>query len=228
MQGPLPPAPDVRAVRRSRIAVLERLIGFGMQLVESLKQRFAGKSAVARILELARLARWITLAVFLRARIDCGDLDAPRQPKTARTRAVGAAEGDADPRPEREALEAADRPQRAPRAYALAGYLDRPFGEVVGLICKGLGIKPDWAAWAGEPWAQEEIRTRPPKSPYANHAGDPPGDAAQELPPPPPEAVRPAAPPGLPAPPLNRQARRAQARRARKRSAQRRASGAAA
>ena len=27
-------------------------------------------------------------------------------------------------------------------------YLDRPFGEVVARICKGLGMKPDWAAWA--------------------------------------------------------------------------------
>src|SRR2546422_732824 len=78
--------------------------------------------------------------------------------------------------PGREALEAADRPQPGPRLYALAGYLDRPFGEVVALICKGLGIKPDWAAWAGEPRGQEEIRPRPPKSPYAHYAGDPPDD----------------------------------------------------
>src|SRR5213080_2914514 len=100
-------------------------------------------------------------------------------------------------------------------------------------------MTPDWDAWSCEPWAQEELRTRPPTSPYADYAGAPPTDAAKELPPPPiaqlsnpkprpsppPAAMRLAAPPGLPAPPpQNRHARRAEARAALKRAAQRRAS----
>ena len=87
-------------------------------------------------------------------------------------------------------------------------------------------MKPDWAAWAPEPWAQQEIATRPPTSPYATYAGgEPPVDAVKDPPPPilraahpspPPDTPRLAAPPGLPAPPPNRKARRAQAREARR------------
>ncbi|HZZ36577.1 MAG TPA: hypothetical protein VFE03_12695, partial [Caulobacteraceae bacterium] len=125
-----------------------------------------------------------------------------------------------------------DAPRQSERR--LERYLDMPFGEAVGRICKGLGIKPDWAAWAAEPWAQEERRTRPEGSPYAGSAAEPPGEGARELPPPPavspnsgpePHALAQPEPPRRPppGPPPNRKARRIQARMARKRAAQTRA-----
>ncbi|HZZ37231.1 MAG TPA: hypothetical protein VFE03_16030, partial [Caulobacteraceae bacterium] len=112
-------------------------------------------------------------------------------------------------------------------------YLDMPFGEAVGRICKGLGVKPDWAAWAAEPWAQEERRTRPQGSPYAGDADEPPAEAPAKKPPPAvpsepgpePHSVAHPEPPWRPppGPPPNRQMRRAQARMARKRASQNRA-----
>jgi hypothetical protein len=43
----------------------------------------------------------------------------------------------------------------------------RPLGEIVALICKDLGLEPDWDRVAREFWAEEEIRRPPPGSPYA-------------------------------------------------------------
>jgi hypothetical protein len=43
----------------------------------------------------------------------------------------------------------------------------RPLGEMVALICKDLGLEPDWDRLAGEYWAEAEIKRPPPGSPYA-------------------------------------------------------------
>ncbi|MGZ3400761.1 MAG: hypothetical protein ACXWKX_15340 [Caulobacteraceae bacterium] len=43
----------------------------------------------------------------------------------------------------------------------------RPLGEIVALICKDLGLEPDWGRIAGEYWAEAEIAKRPTGSPYA-------------------------------------------------------------
>src|SRR5260221_11037644 len=81
MQGAIPTR-DVKTLRMSRMAVLERLIAFGMQVVRGLKT--SGKSLVACALDFARISRWIRVAIFLCSRIDDGALDAPRPPKQAR------------------------------------------------------------------------------------------------------------------------------------------------
>src|SRR5258706_4369208 len=129
-------------------------------------------------------------------------MDEPPPPKKLRVRKA-AADNDADRDSDVEPREAAEALMRTPREYEhLECYLDRPFGEVVALICKGLGMTPDWTAWADEPWAQEEIRTQPPTSPYFT------GVPLEALPPPRPDPIRSAPPPG---PPLHRQAPRAQA-----------------
>ena len=44
---------------------------------------------------------------------------------------------------------------------------ERPMGETVALVCKDLGIEPDWALLADIYWAQLEIKHPPPGSPYA-------------------------------------------------------------
>jgi hypothetical protein len=55
----------------------------------------------------------------------------------------------------------------------------RPVGEVVALICKDLGLEPDWDRVAGEWWARSEINRSPPGSPFAGWKAG----RAEELPP---------------------------------------------
>jgi hypothetical protein len=222
-------AQDVIAVRMSRVAVLERLIVFARSVLASVLRTDLGAWL--------RIGRWLRIALLLKVHINNGALDGPREPRKVRAQS-DAAEKAFDPQAllaaelrsfqqELKGLFAFERDDQAKRELAEAqAYLDRPFGEVVALICKGIGMTPDWDAWASEPWAQEEIRTQPPGSPYA---GDPPkaspGPPPELQPPAAPGAMRRAGPPGRPAPPAeplqNRKARRA--REASPRSARRRA-----
>ena len=61
-------------------------------------------------------------------------------------------------------------------------FQDRPLGATVALICRGLGLKPDWSQWAGEDWALAEARDRAPGSPYAGPAAAEP-EGRSPLPP---------------------------------------------
>lgn len=49
--------------------------------------------------------------------------------------------------------------------------LDRPIGELVALICRDLGLSPDWDRLAEEAWAKDEIKAASPGSPFAARAG---------------------------------------------------------
>jgi hypothetical protein len=44
--------------------------------------------------------------------------------------------------------------------------LQRPLGEMVALICRDLGLHPDWERLAGEAWAVEEAEEGDPRSPF--------------------------------------------------------------
>jgi hypothetical protein len=55
--------------------------------------------------------------------------------------------------------------------------LTRPVGELVALICRDLGLDPDWDRLSLEAWAEAEIAAAPPGSPFK--------------PPPPQGAIRP-------------------------------------
>lgn len=44
----------------------------------------------------------------------------------------------------------------------------RPVGEIIALICRDLGLSPDWTRLAEEAWAQEEIRGGAPGSPFTS------------------------------------------------------------
>ena len=46
--------------------------------------------------------------------------------------------------------------------------MTRPFGEIVALICRDLGLKPDWDALSGEIWAEEEIGAAAGDSPFGD------------------------------------------------------------
>jgi hypothetical protein len=42
----------------------------------------------------------------------------------------------------------------------------RPVGELVAMLCRDLGLEPDWDALAAEAWAQAEIDSAPEGSPF--------------------------------------------------------------
>src|SRR5439155_532705 len=79
----------------SRIAILQRLIDFGMRWLSSLREDRKGLSLIAVALAFARVARWVGVAIFVSFRIDHGALDAPRPPKTARARRTDDLDADA-------------------------------------------------------------------------------------------------------------------------------------
>jgi len=175
MPGPSQTA--VLALRASRIAILKRLAELGAGLIAGVKRRVeveapASDALVALSLYFARISRWVRLAIALCWHIQRGDWDEPSPPRPPRPRrdAGLTAEGRAEYRLAAAELRLERDPpdyERPEREERFEPYLERPFGEVVALICRGLGVEPDWEAWAAEPWAQEEIRTRPPTSPYA-------------------------------------------------------------
>ena len=212
-----PPTPE--AVRDSRMAALERLLTFGMAALTALDaEPGASLSWVNRF---CRLTHWMRLAMALIWRFAEGAVFRIAGLHQPRRR-------DPDAEPAAEAPERAERAESLEdRAEPVDAYLDRPFGEVLALICKGLGMTPDWAAWASEPWAQLEIHHRTPASPYTDPTREletltvPPEPAREPDPSPTLQPPRPrAAPPPRATPqtaPPNRKARRRLA------SAQRRA-----
>ena len=45
--------------------------------------------------------------------------------------------------------------------------LDRPVSEIIALVCRDLGLAPDWGRLAEEAWAQDEIRSGVAAAPLA-------------------------------------------------------------
>lgn len=76
--------------------------------------------------------------------------------------------------------------------------MSRPISEIIDVICRDLGLNPDWAVLAQEGWAQEELRTPAPGPRLAPFAALRPGDLSLRPPRPPPGFP----PPGFPPPNL--------------------------
>jgi len=54
-------------------------------------------------------------------------------------------------------------------------FLDLPMEDLVELICKDLGVKPDWERWDGyewPPWRTDKTRTKPASCPPVARQGD--------------------------------------------------------
>jgi len=49
--------------------------------------------------------------------------------------------------------------------------LTRPVGELIALICRDLGLSPDWSLLAEEAWAQAEIAGGEAQSPFVSPPG---------------------------------------------------------
>jgi len=61
--------------------------------------------------------------------------------------------------------------------------LDRPVSEIIELICRDLGIAPDWSRLAQEAWAEEEIRSGAAGAPLSGLRRLEPPAAAEPRPP---------------------------------------------
>jgi hypothetical protein len=207
-----PGQPDLIALRRSRIDILMRLGEVARERLAGVTHRLESEPHTDRLLTTlsicyARISRWIRLIITLCLHIERGAWDEPRPPHPMRRRREGAeraAEALAETRLAAEPGRDPEDDERPEPEETFDAYLARPFGEVVALICRGLGVTPDWAAWSAEPWAQEERRTRPATSPYADWpepaaevgqgAIKPPWSSASAEPLPSPGAMRPRPP----------------------------------
>ena len=174
--APHPSAPaDVAAAARARaegrMVMLARLAEIGMGIAEACGQRaqrqpeegtegladaspaHAAPAQADLCLAFARVARAVRLTLALQARLE-NDLDSLGREAAHQHRlrilrlADRAIEAETDDRREAEALSETVR-ERLHDDEDWGDLAARPPGETVTLICKDLGLSPDWAAWFG-------------------------------------------------------------------------------
>jgi hypothetical protein len=66
---------------------------------------------------------------------------------------------------------AAEARERLEHDEIYGDVLTRPVGELIALICRDLGLSPDWSRLAQEAWAQEEIASGQVGSPFIPRQG---------------------------------------------------------
>jgi hypothetical protein len=184
---PLADASAARAVRH--MGVLAELAEIGMALARTLPGSDAVKCDMG--LAYSRLSRSIRQTIALEARIDADE----------RARAAGIVVEAAQKWEAREdriegvvtriiRAEAADNGDAERLLDEMCEHLEdedvyddysrRPTGEIIALICKDLGLEPDWSRWEGRDWAVEAAQTLPsgPERPLSQ----PPDGACQRPP----------------------------------------------
>lgn len=167
-----------RALCERQIAMLGEIAVEGLRLIKALgRQVEAAQEQGARIeptvgLTYAKLARAVRLTLMLQdklikavhdrgrhlAWLAAGDtVQAERQRKTRVkhiVERVAARECDTWNEVERLVREASER---LDQDDLYGGVLNRPVSELIAMICKDLGLEPDWSLLVAEAWAQEEI-----------------------------------------------------------------------
>jgi hypothetical protein len=196
--APDTPAAWARPLHEEHIALLGRLAHMGMGLAETIERQVKtadaeGEPVSERApIDFARVARAVRLTLMLRARLikDLEDRD--------RAVAQGAAWAATNVRFERDDL-ANDRKARVTRIVErIAGrqyddaetierliwetgerldgddlyghVLDRPVSELIDMLCRDMGLDPDWPSLAQEAWAREEMAGGDPGWPFAGLA----------------------------------------------------------
>ena len=173
--------------RERRLKMLDRLAEAGMELVEALVAQ--GKGTGPKVVEgdvglaFGRVSRGVRLAVLL-----AEQLSEPGENPREIARAAEAARAQAQAEHRKAHIDRAVRVVRRVardhcrhEEYGAYGYaarerLDdddiyglvatRPVGELVALICRDLGLQPDWDALAEEAWAKAEIASEAAGSPF--------------------------------------------------------------
>lgn len=132
---------------RLRVAALDQWAAAGVALAGALVSE-SERGLIDAARRLARIAQAVRLAVALAMRLSQPDNPAfqpiPARPRPARP-AERHARADAAP---------GDKPRRrrgvADREISDAAILRRPLVEIVRLICRNLGVVPDWSLWTEE------------------------------------------------------------------------------
>jgi hypothetical protein len=190
-----PRGADERARARieRQLQVLDELVDIALEVARAVERRARDAAAEADIGGLtsacAKATRAVRLTVLLQSRlikelqgienmaeirartaaaVELARLEDPVFGQKARVeriveRVVRDACGGDDPGVERLMIEACDRLDDED-LYGLV--LSRPVGELVALVCRDLGLHPDWARLAEESWAREEIESEAAGSPF--------------------------------------------------------------
>ena len=180
--GCAPPSPE------RRLKMLDRLAEAGMEIIDALtaQAKGTGPKVVEGDLALAfgRVSRAVRMAVLLQDQLTPGLKDPEEAAKQAEAqgrkahidRAVRVVRRVARDHCRHEpfavstyAREAAERLDDDD-IYALVA--SRPVGELVALICRDFGLEPDWDALSAEAWAQAEIDSGAPGSPFVDDEDD--------------------------------------------------------
>jgi hypothetical protein len=176
--APDTPAAWARPLYEQQIAMLGRLAEKGMGIAEGVAED-AGAASERVAIDFARAARAVRLTLMLQAKLikDPEDRDrlaaqdadrADWSRKVERTRQAfdqkerlgriveRIAEGDPEVAHEAEDL-ANEARERLDEDDIYGDILTRPVSELVAMICKDLGLDPDWPKLAEEAWAREEM-----------------------------------------------------------------------
>jgi hypothetical protein len=171
-----PPIPDTaEALVKTQMARIERMLGVGDRLLDGIELEVGFGYRVDGVREgaYATVTKAMRYGMALQSRVFAGDICRPAPQRAKRhaerkalvTEAVHeiiAGEGHEGEAAER-LIEALDTrlEREAPEDY------DRPIGEMVAIVCQGLGLEPDWELLQDTDWAEDEIKTHPAGSPYA-------------------------------------------------------------
>ena len=171
---------DIDAERAEwRARTLRQLVAIGMDMARMLQDQAReaqgtdpGVIGPDLSLRLHRISRSIRMSLALDAKLVAGFQAQMKERKAAQLTERKALAKEAVSRqvdrdtPDRDLhRERSDRIERED----LEDFADKPVSEIIAIICKDLGITPDWQAWSLEPWAIEERRTQVPGSPYNTH-----------------------------------------------------------
>ena len=175
-----------RALRERQLERLDRLAEAGMEMIEALvaQAKGSGPKVVDGDVGLAfsRVSRAVRLAVLLQEQLSGPGEDPDERARAAEAQGRKAHIDRAVRVVRRVARDHCRREEYAAYAHAARERLDdddiyglaatRPLGELVALICRDLGLQPNWDALAEEAWAQAEIASGAQGSPFLEEDDD--------------------------------------------------------
>jgi hypothetical protein len=155
-------ATEPLAVMEHQIALLGELAELGMAMAR--RTACADNTDETAPAHFAKLARAIRLSLMLQARLST-ELQSARHDATTRSQfdRKRQVRRIVERIAQREGFERADTLYLSQQAYDRVDHedlygdaLDQPLSDLITLICKDLGLAPDWADLRNEAWAQQE------------------------------------------------------------------------
>jgi hypothetical protein len=181
--SPLQPQTDARPLLERQLSLLGELAEIGLDVARELGRQAKAQPDPAALQHIAmaysRVSRAVRLTLLLQSKLakdleEAADAEAedaelfePGYRHKFRVERVVErlikAEHDDEDKIDRLAIEAGER---LDDEDLYGDVLDKPIGELVALICKDLGLHPDWSRLAEEAWAQAEIASGAEGSPF--------------------------------------------------------------